>query len=128
MELASPRLLSGVDKWGVFVRLKASARNCIWSRSLIRKSRNKPKSQLKTPGPRRLLKPELPSDCRQSPGLFGSITSANAVGSYQKPDLLPILFGFPTISTMVGELPGQDGSQFPDTLKGEPSNTLMTLF
>src|SRR5450432_950113 len=128
MELASPRLLSGLAKWGVFVKLKTSARNCIWSRSLKRKSRNKPRSQLKTPGPRRLLKPEVPSDCRQSPGLFGFITSANAEGSYQKPDLLPILFGVPTISTMVGELPGQAASQFPVTLKGEPLNRLTTLF
>src|SRR2546428_12712615 len=98
-------------------------------RSLTVKSRNRPKSQLKTPGARRLLKPELPSaPARQEPGLFGSKVSAKAKGSYQKPELLAIFFGLPTISIIVGELPGQEAPQSPQTLKGVPVNRLTTLF
>src|SRR5260370_17649640 len=62
------------------------------------------------------------------PGLFGSKTSANAEGSYQKPDRSPIFFGLPTISTSVGELPGQAAPQSPVTLKVEPLKTLTMLF
>src|ERR1051326_7806969 len=101
----------------------------MWKRSLTVKSRNRPMSQLKTPGARRLLKPELPSaPGRQEPGLFGSKVSANAKGSYQNPDLLPIFFGVPTISIMVGELPGHEAPQSPQTLKGVPVNMLTILF
>src|SRR5438046_6801467 len=64
------------------------------SGSFTAKSRNNPKSQLNTPGPRRLLKPLLPREpLRQDPGLLGSYVSPKAKGSYQKPDVLPIFFG-----------------------------------
>src|SRR5207253_3479375 len=113
-------LLSGFAKCGVLVKLNASARNWMCKRSVTAKSRNNPKSQLKTPGPRRLLKPELPSDCRQLPGLFGSNTSANADGSYQNPERSPIFLGLPTMSISVGEFPGQPAQQSPVTLNVEP--------
>src|SRR6266567_2457171 len=106
-------------KWGVLVKLKASALNWRCNRSVIAKSRKRPKSQLKVPGPRKLLKPELPSEPgRHEPGLFGSNVSANANGSYQKPDLLPSFFGEPKTLIMVGELPGQAAPQSPQTLNG----------
>src|SRR5260370_17678711 len=97
-------------------------------RSLIVKSRNNPASQLNTPGARRLLKPELPSaPARQEPGLFGSKVSAKAKGSYQKPGWLPIFLGLPTISIIVGQLPGQEAPQAPQTLTERPANPLTTL-
>src|SRR2546430_9196808 len=78
------------------------------SGSFTAKSRNNPKSQLNTPGPRRLLKPLLPREpLRQDPGLLGSYVSPKAKGSYQKPDVLPIFFGFPNELLIGGELPGQ---------------------
>src|SRR5260370_20723728 len=101
----------------------------MWKRSLTVKSRNSPISQLNTPGARRLLKPELPSaPVRQDPGLFGSKVSAKAKGSYQNPDLLAIFLGLPTRSIMVGELPGQEAPQSPQTLNGVPVYMLTILF
>src|SRR5205823_12096691 len=79
------------------------------SGSFTAKSRNNPKSQLNTPGPRRLLKPLLPREpLRQDPGLLGSYVSPKAKGSYQKPDVLPIFFGFPNELLIGGELRSEE--------------------
>src|SRR2546429_55888 len=98
------------------------------SGSFTAKSRNNPKSQLNTPGPRRLLKPLLPREpLRQDPGLLGSYVSPKAKGSYQKPDVLPIFFGFPNELLIGGELPGQAAPQSPQTVNGVPPKMLIKL-
>src|SRR5579864_4390827 len=43
----------GLEKCGVFVKFKASARNCALKRSVIRNSRKSEKSRLTRPGPRK---------------------------------------------------------------------------
>src|SRR5438132_13792128 len=98
-------------------------------RSLIAKSRNRPKSQLKVPGPRKLLKPELPSRLRQTasdPVLDGSYTSANPPTSYHMSGL-PSFLGLPTISTIVGLFPGQPAPQSPQALNAGPLMPLITF-
>src|SRR5947209_3700095 len=57
---ASARLASGVLKTGVFARLKASARNCIFHFSLNRKSLNVEKSSVLVGGPVAAWSPRLP--------------------------------------------------------------------
>src|SRR5215467_8247780 len=91
--------------------------------SFTAKSRNIPKSQLKIPGPRRLLKPLLPRE----PAVRQAGTCPKANGSYQKPAVLPILFGFPNVLLIGGLLPGQCGSQSPKTVKGVPLKMLIKL-
>src|ERR1051325_1026402 len=98
---------------------------CIFS--FTAKSRNIPKSQLKIPGPRRLLKPLLPREPARQVPVLGSIVSPKADGSYQKPAVLPILFGFPNVLLIGGLLPGQWGSQLPKTVKGVPLKMLIKL-
>src|SRR2546429_1856357 len=51
----------GLAKWGVLLKFSTSARNCMCNRSVIRKSRNKPKSRFTSPGPRSALKPAVPN-------------------------------------------------------------------
>src|SRR5436309_15484270 len=63
----------GLAKCGVLLKLNASMRNCISNRSVIRKPRWMPKSQLIRPGPRRDRKPAVPKR--------GWVTDANANGS-----------------------------------------------
>src|SRR2546423_8817022 len=96
--------------------------------SFTAKSRNNPKSQLNTPGPRRLLRLLLPREpARQDPGLLGSYVSPKANGSYQKPDVLPVFFGFPNDLLIGGELPGQAAPQSPQTVNGVPPKALIKL-
>src|SRR5438552_15353016 len=51
----------GLAKWGVLLKFSTSARSCMCNRSVIRKSRNKPKSRFTSPGPRSALKPAVPN-------------------------------------------------------------------
>src|SRR5581483_7033732 len=72
-KVADETLAAGSPQCGVFVKLNASARNCMWSFSFTGKSRKRPKSRLIRPGPRSELRPELPSRT--------SVTGRKAVGS-----------------------------------------------
>src|ERR671919_526074 len=74
----------GLEKCGVLVAFSASARNCTDQRSVTLKARKMLMSRLRTPGPRRLLKPAVPNR--------GCVTEAYAVGSNQE-------FGLSKIST-----------------------------
>src|SRR5215470_15647523 len=81
------RLAPGLAKCGVFVKLNASARNCNLKRSRMANSRNMPKSQLTTPGPRIELGAAVPKRA--------SVTGAKAKGS-KKDWPLPAPPGFAT--------------------------------
>jgi hypothetical protein len=54
------RFAPGLAKCGVLLKLNASARNCSLQRSRMANSRNMPKSQLTTPGPRIELSAAVP--------------------------------------------------------------------
>src|SRR5262249_47734386 len=87
---------------------------------------------LNTPGPRRLLKPLLPRKPVKQTELLGSMllgsnVSPKANGSYQKPDILPIFFGFPNELLIGGELPSQAAPQSPKTVNGVPLKMLIKL-
>src|SRR5438876_12414217 len=64
-----------MPKFGWFIRLKDSARNSIRKRSPIAKLRDTPKSRFTNPGPRRMLRPELPKQTQ--------VEAAKAVRSNQ---------------------------------------------
>src|SRR5215471_17179656 len=67
------RFAPGFAKWGVLLKLNASARNCSFQRSRAANSRNRPKSQLATPGPRIEFSAAVPKRA--------SVTGAKAKGS-----------------------------------------------
>src|SRR5437870_13882751 len=59
-KFASPKVFPGLSKCGVLEKLNDSIRNRTCQRSVMRNSRNSPKSQLARPGPRRKLYPVFP--------------------------------------------------------------------